>query len=191
MVEESDKAMIARHEHVMDGLSIGPCRPLFYIERSIDTEIVVYRAKREGNKLARGGVEVHWSDCTDLEKKVELSKQALDMFFGVECVKTPNASTYDMSISAMSDRMITLHLKKKKNMVVAKAVLDGKQARLLKIRVNIDKSILGIPNVYSLVAYGLHKGEVVEETIEVTKEIRGRFDMASLVSKLPMLLNFN
>ena len=155
---------------------------LFYIERSLDREIVVYEANRKGNILSHPFVDVYWTNTGLLSKRESVSDKAKELFFGVK-VKKDN-SKYKMYISSLPSKIITLHLKKS-GKVIAKSVVNGKEAKIYKIYVKIEKSTtLGIPVVTSLTVYGEHKKRLVSEEMEITDDIRNRFDVSSFLPNL-------
>lgn len=155
---------------------------LFYIERSLDRDIVVYEANRKGNILSHPFVDVYWTNTGLLSKREPVSDKAKELFFGVK-VKTDN-SKYKMYISSLPSKIITLHLKKS-GKVVAKSVVNGKEAKIYKIYVKIENSTtLGIPVVTSLIVYGEHKKRLVSEEMQITDDIRNRFDVSSFLPNL-------
>lgn len=151
---------------------------LFFIELSSDKQIVVYEANRVGNVLKEPFVDVYWSNFKNLTDREELSEKVKRLFFGVQ-VKIEKG-LYKMFIASLPSKIVTLHLKTS-GKVVAKSIINGKEARVYKIFVNVNNSILGLPVVKSLIIYGEHKKRLVSEEIHITDNIRKKFDMSNLV----------
>lgn len=153
---------------------------LFYIERSMDSEIVVYKAQRQGNNLVNAKVTCFWSNLKNLEAVDEVSEKAQDIFFGSNVKKIDNQ--YKMVVTAYPNKVISLHLKKS-GKVLAKAIIKGKEAKLEKLYIKIEQpSTLSLPQATAMVIYGIHKkGERVREKLEVTEDIRRKFDISSFL----------
>jgi hypothetical protein len=169
---------VSDYDKVMDVLGKN-C--LFYVERSIDREIVVYEAKRDGTVLNSPFVDNYWTNINLLHKREAVSKRANSLFFGVEVKKQKHQ--YKMYIYAIPTKIITLHLKKS-GKTVAKSIINGKEAKIFKIYVNIENSSSLIPVVTSLTIYGEHKKRIVSEEIKITDDIRNRFDVSSFLPNL-------
>lgn len=156
---------------------------LFYIERSLDSEIVVYEANRSGNILNPPFVDLYWTNYLALNKREVVSTKAQELFFGVKVKKEDGK--HKICMAALPSKIITLHLKKNGS-VVAKTVINGKEAKIYKIFANMEtKGIL--PVVTSLTIYGEHKKQLVSEEMDITEDIRDSFDVSSF---LPSLSDF-
>jgi hypothetical protein len=169
---------VSNYDNIM---SILGNSTLFYIERSLDREIVAYEAVRKGSILSHPFVDVYWTNSERLGKRESVGDRAKELFFGIEVKKTENK--YKMFIASLPTKIITLHLKKS-GAVVAKTVIDGKEAKVIKIFVNMDSTALGLPMVTSLTVYGEHKKRIVQEEIEITDDIRNKFDVSSFLPNL-------
>jgi hypothetical protein len=172
------KQMKGTSDHLLLKNVLGPKTMLFYIERSIDTDIVVYEADRHGNTLQGNCVDIFWTDSEDINKREDVSQTAQDLFFGVR-IEKEQKGTYKMCLAAMPSKIMRIHLKKS-GKVVAKTIIDGKEARIFKIYAQMSETTR-IPSVDSLTIYGEHKKELVCETLEITDEIRKRFDVKNLI----------
>jgi hypothetical protein len=154
---------------------------LFYIEFSIFSQLVVYEAIRTKDVLTDPYVNLHWTSPDALHTRDTVGKNARDVFFGfkVNKHKVYNDITdkkkyhfvYQMLVAAMPDNLITIHLRKS-GKCSAKATIDGKEARIIKIYVEM-KGI--IPTVECLHIYGVHKGVIVVDHIVVDSEMRKKF----------------
>lgn len=161
----------------MDSNRLGP-NGLFYIQRSIDRQIVVYEAKRIKNALVAPLVDLYWSNL-DQPRRGKVGAKAQEIFFGVKARKI-GTGKYQMVVNAFPAKSITVHLRKS-GRCVAKTVIDGKEAKLHRIYVEMS-SRMGLPTVDAMWLYGTHKDENVKEKINVTPEMRSRFDVSSLVN---------
>lgn len=149
---------------------------LFYIERSIDRDIVVYNATRNGNILVHPFVETYWSDWSNLKKHEEVSDKAKELFFGLKYRK--HEGKHEIAINSLPKKKITLHLRKS-GRVVAKTIINNKEAKIMKIFIDMTKNSFGIPEVDCLIVYGMHKNQIVSEKIIITDEIKNRFNVSA------------
>jgi hypothetical protein len=141
---------------------------LFVIERSLDQDVVVYRAQRPkaDGKLVDPFVEVFWTKQNDLAYRKRVSELALTHMFGARV--EPQANRYKMVIKALPDQLITLHLKKS-GKTVAKTVLNHQETRL--DRVFVDVSVAS--GITGLTAYGVHNKQAVQHKIPPTAAMKG------------------
>ena len=149
---------------------------LFYIERSSDQDVVVYRALRKGNVLYSPFIDIYQSNTKDRTYRKDIPENMRNTYFGATV--TPSGKTYNMIISAMPSKPITLHLKKT-GTVIAKTTVNGKEARIHKIRVQID-NMIGIPTVRSLTIHGEHKKKMYTESMDISEFIRN-FDVSKII----------
>ena len=159
---------------------------LFYVQRSMDDEIVMYRAKREGNVLNPPYVDLFWTNVEALHTQQEVGAKAQEMFFGCK-VRKQGIGKYDMLVNAMPDKLLTIHLRKSGKCVV-KTVINNKESHLQKIYVEMTTTSLGLPTVKHLLVYGKHKDIIECETIHVTEEMRQRFDVTNFLPSFTSLL---
>ena len=157
-------------------MSLLPKQTLFYVERSFDTDLVVYEAVRSGNVLLAPFVDLYWTNMDNMMKREAVSQKAQDMFFGFQIKK--EGTKYKICIAALPSKVITLHLKKS-GAVIPKAIIDGKESTVLRIYVQCTTPKVGIPTVSSLTIYGEHKKLPVSEEVVVTDEMREQFDITS------------
>jgi hypothetical protein len=151
---------------------------LFVIEKSCDSNIIVYEAYREKDKLVEPYVDCFWTDKKKLTHVEQMTDYTKQRFFAVKVRPTDRKSKYDMVVVSIPSRLIKIHLKKS-GKCVAKTIIDGKEATLLSIFLNVTVNSLGIPNnISSIKVSGKHKLQMVNETIEVTDEMRSQFDMS-------------
>ena len=87
-----------------------------------------------------------------------------------------------MIINAMPDRVVHVQLKKS-GACVAKAPINGKESRIIKIYAKMT-STLGIPNCEYLILYGVHKKTLVWEEIQIDEETRKKFDLSNFLPSL-------
>lgn len=159
---------------------------LFFIERSMDKDIVAYQTQREGNVLVPPFVDIFWTEINKLRRKEVVGSTAQALFFGLKVLKE-GPGHYKMLVNAIPNRIIHIKLKKS-GKCVAKTIVNNKECRLLKIYVQLRKGSLKIPEVESLWVYGIHKHDLISEKLLIDDEMRKKFDISNF---LPSLGNFS
>ena len=158
---------------------------LFIIERSMDDEIVVYHALRQGNTLVGPKVDCFWLNKADLKKPEEMSAKAKELFFGAD-VKIIGGK-YKMVVASCPQKVITLHLRKS-GAVVAKTLLKNKESIVDHLSVVIEQpSTLSIPQATSMTIHGTHNKDPVSQRIPITEEMRSKFDISSFLPGVSQL----
>jgi hypothetical protein len=161
---------------------------LFFIERSLDNDIVIYEAVREGNMLAEPLVDIFWTSQKDFKRKDPVGKKAQELFFGLKARKM-GSGKYQMIVASMPKKIINIHVKPS-GRCIAKAVIAKKEARVIKIYVEMStRGPLNVPTVDALHIYGYHKGVVIPEKIDVDDEMRKRFDVSNFIPNLKDFTN--
>ena len=157
-------------------------KTLFFIERSIDSRIIVYEACRKDKKLVSPLVTVNWSDLKHLDQRQDVEKKLQDLLFGVKVQKVVNeVGKYNMVLNGLPERLIVIQLKKNGN-CVAKTILNGKSCKLIKVYTSMTNST--IPSVLGFDVYGHHKNEIIKEFIPVDDEMRKKFNYKNFIPSL-------
>ena len=104
---------------------------LFYISNKFNSEIVVYRAHRDGNTLTEPLVSYYGLDLAT-KQEVDIPKGIGDIVFHTESSSTDSKAKYLSIISALPEQVFTLHLRKKKpgqhtGEVLAKTMVPNKE----------------------------------------------------------------
>jgi hypothetical protein len=163
------------YTHVMSTL---PPSTLFYIERSIDTDIVVYEAVRVGNTLQAPYVASYHT--TSERPTVRTTLAATPLASLLECMVHKEGPRYKMALAVLPSRTLSLHIRKVPGVVHAKTKLHHTECRLLKIYIEMTQQF-GIPTgITSVTAYGQQDQLFFTEEIPVAQLALPSFDLASL-----------
>lgn len=156
---------------------------LFCVERSVDTEIVVYKVCRHKNVLISPLVDLFWTKSDDLQYREAVGVLAQEKFFGVKVRKDANkAGRYQMLVASMPLKLIDLQLKKN-GTCSATGLINGQPASLTRVYVEMSKTKIGIPIVHNLFIHGKDKKtqQPLVEQIVITDEMRRKFDITNSI----------
>jgi hypothetical protein len=151
---------------------------LFLIENPSDTRIVMYQAERKDDILLFPYVTNFYTEDFKTKEKVDPIIQ--EKFFGCVSAKIPNKSKYNMTINALPDKIITVHLKKS-GKCVAKTILNGLECKLIKIYVEskIENKIPKLGTYFHL--YGIHKKKLIIQKILIPEDLKNKLGVTSFV----------
>lgn len=150
---------------------------LFYIERSMDTQMVVYQANRKNNSLIEPYVDMFWTSSHKPNYREEVGTTAQEVFFGVK-VRKVRVGVFQMLVNAMPKKIISIHLRKNGS-CIAKTTINNKESRLVKIYAEMSRG--AIPTVLRLFVYGIHKNDLVCEQILIDDNMRKQFDVTKFI----------
>ena len=151
---------------------------LFTVSRSIDDDLVVYKAVRHGNSLIEPFVDTYWTKKKNLKSQESMSDKAKRMFFMPTVKLFPEG--YRLVVKALPDRVLTLHLKKS-GKVLAKGIISGKQARIENVHVEVSTEASLLPKVEYVLITGTHKHEQISEKVPVSASFQEQYDVSSFL----------
>ena len=132
---------------------------LFVIERNRDDQLVVYTGLRTGNELRT--IDAYWTTNQNPLSRVEIGPQAKEMFYDTRLRSSQKRGLYHMKVKAFPDRVINLYLLKNGG-VTAKAVIDGREAKIEKFYYHVEGT-----TVTKMVVHGTFNKQPVSELIPV------------------------
>ena len=148
---------------------------LFCVELSnVNADFITYFYNRE-----RKGVDYRWCCYTNWAKESPVNDRWKSIY---DVTVTPQASNSvcQLTIHCLPDRPIMLHLKKS-GAVVPKVILSNKECTLYKVYVEIDSSA-PLPRITGVWIIGTHKGQLVQEQVQITDKMLERFSPQNFLS---------
>jgi hypothetical protein len=136
---------------------------LFYLQRSYNTDTLIYEANIINNKNldATKPVNVYWLRYDEKMHKEDLSVFQNNFTYGVETnPMTKENNAYEIKIKALKSRKINVKINEK-GQVIATTIINGQESQLHKIFVQIDSAIGVYPKVKYIEVFGkvLHSGK--------------------------------
>lgn len=154
-------------------------RELFRITVNISDEnrCVLYRYHRLGTSLEPPYVSTAFyakglGIFTDVDSASDSVKNFMNTIAEPK-VQPGEGRRYKMIINGLPGKLFTIHLKKS-GAVVAKTVLSGKESRVTEVRVTCDDGT--IPDVVGIDIHGIHQGNQIHESVELTPELKKILD---------------
>ena len=117
---------------------------LFFVERSMDSEVVVYNASCINGEME---INAHWTKADNLDHTEDIGQQAMKIFYASRLRKVPNTKNYQMLIAALPKRIVNLCIRES-GRVAPKIVLNDakgnkKECTILKIYVTMRQELVG------------------------------------------------
>ncbi|MBD2701315.1 DUF4833 domain-containing protein [Spirosoma sp. BT702] len=127
---------------------------LFYLQRSKDANTVIYEANVTASKTLDPGkpVQVYWIRYAEQGQRKDLSSVQWRMAYGYVHNPSSDSNSYDISLNAFKKRQ--LHVTFHQGKPVATTSINGQQAYLQKIFVQVDPKPHLIPKVQFVDMYG-------------------------------------
>ena len=149
---------------------------LFFIERNIDDHLVVYKSCRKGTGKAVeiSAIDSYWTTEADALQREDISENAMLYFYNSQ-IRRQTRSMYEMIVTSLPNKLIRLYLRKDGG-VTAKSNINGKEAILQKIFINISNM-----TVNGIWVYGTFNGQQECERIEITEEMTKTFASATSI----------
>ena len=151
---------------------------LFYIQRSIDSYGIVYRAVRQNDVLVPPFIDISWIDLNNFQQ-LELHETLKTSLFGFTCQQEKHG-IYNVRMN-INNRSFKIHLKKS-GACVAKGVIDNKMSKITHMYVDMHRNALSIPVVTGLTLYGVHKKRPVSEYMEITESMRNQVQIQNITN---------
>ena len=143
---------------------------LFYLQRSKDANTVIYQANFLADQTLspQKPVEVYWMRYAEHGQREELSSIQWQLAYGYHhrpCANKPD--TYELRLNAYPKR--PLHIVYQQGKPVAMMVINGQNACLQKVFVQLAGSFRLVPKVAYIELYGVDpdNGQAVYERIPV------------------------
>lgn len=150
-------------------IASGSATRLFYLQRSKDANTVVYQANFLTNqKLSpQKPVDVYWLRYAEQGQRQELSDIQWKLAYGYEHRPSDKPDTYELRLNAYPQRPLQLVYRQGKP--VAMMVINGQNACLQKIFVQLATSFRLMPKVAYVELYGVDpaNGRAVYERIPI------------------------
>ncbi|MFB6305374.1 MAG: DUF4833 domain-containing protein [Flavobacteriales bacterium] len=144
---------------------------LFFIQKNANTNTVVYQAniKENGELNKNDPINVFWKRYKKKDgKKAELGFMEKKFAYGIEAQRSnKKKGAYELELVSYDDRKMYMY-KNNKGQYVVTTRIDGVDAQLERIFLNIKKGTLSFPEVKYIGLYGKHflTGSEVYEKVE-------------------------
>jgi hypothetical protein len=127
---------------------------LFYLQRSKDANTVIYEANLTTDQKLHPEkpVDVYWIRYAEKGQREDLSRIQWKKAFGYTYKPSADSEAYDISLNAFRDKPI--HITHYRGKPVAMLPINGQQAFLQKIFVQVDPKAQLIPLIRYVDLYG-------------------------------------
>ena len=171
---------VCNAEHVLANLP----NALFFVERNLDSEIVVYNCELNPAKDEVTGVHMYWSKYDNLSEKTNMGETAKNMFYGVTLQKIKRGvHRIRLACTPEDDEKMFIDIRiKKSGNVQPHVTIDGKDCKLLKIYTDLTRMP---PKMNALWVVGKFKDEILYKQIPIDSDsMIERLDMNSFFPSL-------
>lgn len=182
---------------------------LFLMTRNCDAKTCMYTANRKENRLVKGN-EVHcaWTTYPEFKQEASVTDVLYKNFFGLQAKQIEDSSRYEARLAGFPNRPMILRLGKKISVTPMATFLVGPETisvpevDVIDLHMNMNFDALGVPDLLSVVAYGIVRADrvpvtakpyctpvpntefvIVYEKIAITDEMRTRFDVTDLAKQ--------
>lgn len=148
---------------------------LFVVELSnMKDHFISYMYDHERKGITYQWCSYHnWADVRPVADKWK-------SIYDVKMHPTSHRAVHDVIINCLPERVIKLHLKKSMSVVPKVILNETKECTLHKVYVVITES--AIPTVSEVWFVGTHKGQVIEEQLQITDKMLSRFSPQNFLS---------